>query len=99
MSLSLSLSPDSCQVVASVQLVDECGCKHLHMKLCKKRAQGPNFPFSSVLFGDFVTKKFFVTLHSVGLEILCDEFLGYILAEKCQFAAAIDGGVRLDFGS
>ena len=91
----ITISFDSCQVVASVQLVDECGCKHLHMKLCKKRAQSPNFPFSSVLFGDFVTKirYFFVSIHSVGLEILCDEFLGYILAEKCQFAAAIDGGV------
>ena len=39
------------------------------MKLCKKRAQSPNFPFSSVLFGDFVTKNryFFVTIHSVEL--------------------------------
>ena len=53
----VTISFDSCQVVAPVQLVDECGCKHLHMKLCKKRAQSPNFPFSSVLFGDFVTKK------------------------------------------
>ena len=79
--------------------MDECGCKHLHMKLCKKRAQSPNFPFSSVLFGDFVTKNlaFFVTIHSVGLEILCDEFLGHILSEKCRFAAAIDGRVPLNF--
>ena len=64
------------------------------MKLCEKRAQSRNFPFSSVLFGDFVTKNryFFVTIHSVMLEILCGEFLGHILA------AAIDGGVPLNFG-
>ena len=70
-----------------------------HNCICKKRAQSPNFPFSSVLFGDFVTKKlaFFVTIHSVGLEILCDEFLGHILSEKCRFAAAIDGRVPLNF--
>ena len=69
------------------------------MKLCKKRAQSPNFPFSSVLFGDFVTKNryFCVTIHSVGLEILFDDFLGHIFAEKCQLAAAIDGGVPLNF--
>ena len=57
-------------------------------KLCKNRAQSPNFPFSSVLFGNFVTKNryFFLTIHSVGLEILFDDFLGHILAEKCHLA-------------
>ena len=42
-------------------------------------------------------RYFFVTIQSVGLEILFDDFLGHILAEKCQLAAAIDGGVPLNF--
>ena len=40
---------------------------------------------------------FSVTIHSHGLEILFDDFLGHIMAEKCQLAAAIDGGVPLNF--
>ena len=69
-----------------------------HNFICKKRAESPNFPFSSVLFVDLVTKTFFVTIHSVGLEILCDEFLGHS-TEKCQLATAIEGRVPLNFGT
>ena len=31
-------------------------------------------------------RYFFVTIQSVGLEILFDDFLGHILDEKCQLA-------------
>ena len=94
----ITISFDSCQVVASVQLVDECGCKHL-CNIAKRELRAQTFHFHLFYLG-ILSQKIrycFVKIHSVGLEILCDEFLGHILSEKCRFAAAIDGRVPLNF--
>ena len=68
--------------------------------LQKRELRAQTFHFRLFYLGILSQKNrdFFVTIHSVGLEILFDDFLGHILAEKCQLAAAIDGGVPLNFG-
>ena len=46
-------------------------------------------------------KTILITLYLSAVQdpepLLFDDFLGHILAEKCQLAAAIDGGVPLNF--